>query len=979
MNVNNYPRGSEWRKWDLHFHTPSSYDYQDSSVTNEKILEVLKDRNISLVAITDHHNIDIKRIIELQNLAGNEVKILPGIEFCSDSRGKEPIHFIGIFPDVSKDDLIYIKKQILVIANIDEKKQRGKKENEIYCNLKITTELIRKLGGLVTIHAGKKTNSIENITNSLPYAMAQKEEILENIDIFELGKEEDQESYEKIVFKKIKTYPMVICSDNHNINNYSLKQNCWIKADPTFEGLKQIIYEPDERTCIKEQPDLFQRVKENKTKFIKSLEINQVAEYSENKGIWFKNITIPINSGMVAIIGNKGSGKSALTDILSLCGNSHRYNDHDFSFLTHSRFLKEGLAKNFKAKLVWENNETIERNLSEGINQNAPERVRYLPQNYFEKLTNDLEYYKFEETLENIVFNHLPNIQKLGKKSFKELINYKKDNLREEIKIIFKDIEKLNERIIELDAKKHPNYKQKLDYSLNLKKQELKEHEKIKPTQALDPSEDESLSSEQKNITKELKSLNKKLLILEKEIKKKTKDKEKYNIKKEKLEKIKKDTENIEFQINRYLNENRESCKKLNLSITDILKYRINFNIIETEINKNENEMRKLDNLLIEPDEIEEVEDLTRKEELKKSGLVFKKAELLDKIKEVKKILSEPQKEYQKYVEDFRKWKITKQTILGNADTTNSIKWYEEEIKFVTDELEKEIKNLRNRQIKKSLEIYSLKKEMVDLYNNFKKSIDIEINKYKKNLGDYDINIEANLKIDQKFNDNLLSYINKNKKGTFYGIDEGKNILKKIIENTNFNKKQDMEKFLNKIIEFLNFDQRDDFKDNKRYIYDQIDEKKLLEFYNYLFSLKYVNPTYELKLSNKKISLLSPGEKGALLIMFYLLLDKDNIPLIIDQPEENLDNESIFKILTYFIKETKKKRQLIIATHNPNLAIVGDAEQIIYVGIDKKNYNKFRFESGAIENPNINKHASDILEGTIKAFDIRRLKYFQRK
>jgi hypothetical protein len=69
---------------------------------------------------------------------------------------------------------------------------------------------------------------------------------------------------------------------------------------------------------------------------------------------------------------------------------------------------------------------------------------------------------------------------------------------------------------------------------------------------------------------------------------------------------------------------------------------------------------------------------------------------------------------------------------------------------------------------------------------------------------------------------------------------------------------------------------------------------------------------------------------------------------------------------------------LIIVTHNPNLAIVGDAEQIIYVQIDKKNYNKFLFESGAIENPIINKHASDILEGTIKAFDIRRLKYFQR-
>ena len=96
-------------------------------------------------------------------------------------------------------------------------------------------------------------------------------------------------------------------------------------------------------------------------------------------------------------------------------------------------------------------------------------------------------------------------------------------------------------------------------------------------------------------------------------------------------------------------------------------------------------------------------------------------------------------------------------------------------------------------------------------------------------------------------------------------------------------------------------------------------------------------PSYELKLGEKHLTELSPGEKGAMLIVFYLMLDKNNIPLIIDQPEENLDNESIYKILVHFIRDTKKRRQVILVTHNPNLAIVGDAEQIIYVNIDKKN------------------------------------------
>ena len=160
---------------------------------------------------------------------------------------------------------------------------------------------------------------------------------------------------------------------------------------------------------------------------------------------------------------------------------------------------------------------------------------------------------------------------------------------------------------------------------------------------------------------------------------------------------------------------------------------------------------------------------------------------------------------------------------------------------------------------------------------------------------------------------------------------------------------------------------------------EQVNSERQLDFYNFLFSLGFMEPSYELKLGEKQLTELSPGEKGAMLIVFYLMLDKNNIPLIIDQPEENLDNESIYKILIHFIRDTKQRRQVILVTHNPNLAIVGDAEQIIYVNIDKKNKNIFRYESGAIENSLINKHASDILEGTLKAFDIRRLKYFRYK
>ena len=73
-----------------------------------------------------------------------------------------------------------------------------------------------------------------------------------------------------------------------------------------------------------------------------------------------------------------------------------------------------------------------------------------------------------------------------------------------------------------------------------------------------------------------------------------------------------------------------------------------------------------------------------------------------------------------------------------------------------------------------------------------------------------------------------------------------------------------------------------------------------------------------------------------------------------------------------YIKESKKKRQIIIVTHNPNLAVVCDAEQIIYVKIEKENKNKLTIVSGAIENPVIN---VEILEGTFPAFENRTAKY----
>jgi predicted ATPase len=100
---------------------------------------------------------------------------------------------------------------------------------------------------------------------------------------------------------------------------------------------------------------------------------------------------------------------------------------------------------------------------------------------------------------------------------------------------------------------------------------------------------------------------------------------------------------------------------------------------------------------------------------------------------------------------------------------------------------------------------------------------------------------------------------------------------------------------------------------------------------------------------------------------------------VIDQPEENLDNQTVVDFLVPSVKEAKERRQIILVTHNPNLAVVCDADQVIYAYLDKNDNNRISYESGAIENPTINQRIVDILEGTRRAFDNRDGKYHAEK
>jgi DnaJ-domain-containing protein 1 len=139
-----------------------------------------------------------------------------------------------------------------------------------------------------------------------------------------------------------------------------------------------------------------------------------------------------------------------------------------------------------------------------------------------------------------------------------------------------------------------------------------------------------------------------------------------------------------------------------------------------------------------------------------------------------------------------------------------------------------------------------------------------------------------------------------------------------------------------------------------------------------LYGLRWLDGQYVIRSSGQELSELSPGQRGLVLLMFYLLVDASDRPLLLDQPEENLDNETVRNLLIPALRSAIARRQVVAVTHNPNLAIVGDADQLIAATYAN---GSFRYTAGSLARQNIGSRTIDVLEGTREAFDNRERKY----
>jgi AAA domain, putative AbiEii toxin, Type IV TA system len=125
-------------------------------------------------------------------------------------------------------------------------------------------------------------------------------------------------------------------------------------------------------------------------------------------------------------------------------------------------------------------------------------------------------------------------------------------------------------------------------------------------------------------------------------------------------------------------------------------------------------------------------------------------------------------------------------------------------------------------------------------------------------------------------------------------------------------------------------------------------------------------------LDGRPIEELSPGQRCSALIPIILV--EGQAPLIIDQPEDNLDNKMVFDLVVDILRGLKEQRQIIVATHNPNIPVSGDAEQVVVFDAPSKEQCHV-IAQGSIDDETIVKHIKAVMEGGDKAFQVRMRKY----
>jgi energy-coupling factor transporter ATP-binding protein EcfA2 len=946
--------GSHWRKWDLHFHTPCSFDYQKKSISAFRLVEALLSKGVAVVAVTDHHVLDAEFIEEMRAAGAGRLTVLPGIELSSNLGGGDGVHFIAIFSE--QEDAKHLSNELMSKLDLATKRKDGIEENRLYVDFPEAARVIQELGGVLTIHGHGKASNYETISSRLKMKQQQKTDLLRDyIDIIEVGGLDHLPPYRETVFPAIGfSLPIVIGSDNHNVEAYSTASPCWIKADPTFAGLRMAIREPEHRFFLGPVPPALDRLAKNGTRFIKSISFSKSREMPIGEE-WMQG-DVPLNPGLVAVIGNKGSGKSALADSIGLLGASK--SSESFSFLAPRRFCdpKTGRAQYVEATLNWCDGDPRKRTLNERVAQDEPERIKYLPQNFVETICNELATPSggaFEQELKKVIFAKVKYADRLGKRNLDELVSFRAQEIRKSADALMTELQTFAEARASLEAVLDPAYKSGLEKRIDQRKEELRVHDAKKPAEVKNPAEGgvppemEAQLEALAKFKKEREKIAEEIIATEREI---AAEQLRAATAKKLLDKL----DILKKEVDRQTEGMLPETTFLGLASEKL----ISFEVSSSEVSRIQGEANSKHSVAV-----------AKVEGPLPDGLLARLASIDEQLQATQAKLDLPFQQYHEYVEKLAAWTTTRERLVGTADIPESLRGMEVDLAGITG-VPARIAKVQGEQERVAARIHECRLAEADVFATLYKPVQDFVTTHplaKEHLR-LDFRVEL---VQDGFVDGLLSHINQQRAGSFCGVDDGREAANALIAPVEWSNGDQVIQVIRNVVDCLHIDRRPKFGEAVVFKNQVGKGKTVADLFVWLYGLGYLKPRYQLRWDEKDISQLSPGERGTLLLIFYLLIDDSDLPLVIDQPEVNLDNLTVAQKLVHCIRDVRDRRQVIIVTHNPNLAVVCDADQIVHASIDKSDGNRITYSTGALEHPDMNRYSIDVLEGSRGPFNMR--------
>jgi len=941
---NAYPKGSEWRKWDLQIHVPGAKHADQYIVENggdvwEKFIEYIKNSDVAAFGITDYFSVAgyetfkdrIKNITELKNK-----KFFPCVELRLDisvNRDSEQLQCHLIFDnnyDISKI------KDFLAHLPLKNKKTNGA---AAYC----TDGDITTCGGYDCVSITKEAleESLKNsFGNDRPFLIAGvasgmgsnranananiKKELSDLFDGFcdlFFGHEGnknyflDENRYDNKELKA-KAKPVIATSDCHVFDDCENKLGkkftvrgqegndlerygfSWIKADTTFEGLRQIIFEPVDRVAFgyeKPEPKKFYYLID-KVRFIDNTGQDN-----------FPADAIEINHNLAAIIGGKSTGKSLLlyytAKTIDQQEVENRFADHP----TATQYNFDD-SPDFNFEVIWADGESTYLKSVEGSSNENERKILYIPQNYLNKLSE--KNVKSRETLNKFVRDVLLQDEMVKDKYESNLSQIK--GFSKSIPVSVTSLYQLKQEIVEIEEtikqlgeengiKKYLAQLQKeadeIKNKSGLSEQEIKDYEQLLSKEKEATTGIAVLSEDKKSLAIYKQNISQQLVSLE-------------ELRDEQAAYIGDETVKVEFM--REFNSLSQIKVNILASVDKIT------NSVDLKIGAIKKELEKI----------------------KKDLLPFMaKVKLQDELRKKNDAVKEEQKKLDKIA-------IEKKSLESKRDNYG-----------------KEKKSL--------IEIY---KNIFGVYDSTRN----EFKKYENNFEDISLNVAVGFN-EQKFNNDVIhSCLNKQD-------------IKRIINGVNWKDEYEYQYDPSTHIAFIS-DVFDAIVDGKiKTVKNKSPKDAIAKVLDDYFDLD-----FKIAYKNDPLDKMSPGKKGLVLLRLLIDLSNEEWPILLDQPEDDLDNRSVYEDLVSFVKKKKKHRQIIIVTHNPNLAVGADAEEVIVAnqdgqerGRENKKY-KFEYISGALENTfelsetqekailfrkGIRQHVCEVLEGGKEAFQKRERKY----